>query len=598
MPAAITTAETKKEVPTHHEGSPKDGLRETIESIVIAFVLAFLFRTFEAEAFVIPTGSMAPTLMGRHYDTNCPKCGFPIKIGASEENIEDDSNLSDWQRKQQEEARKRRQLRTHVCPNCRYEANYGELEPENGVMPYSYNGDRIIVSKFPYEVGDPQRWDVAVFRYPATPKTNYIKRIVGLPGETLRIDHGDIYTEPAGAPQGVDDFHIQRKPPHKIAVMLQTVYDNDYVLPELIAKGWPPHWQGEGDGGEGSWKASEDWRSYTTSGRKEDEIWLRYKHFEPSPDEWKALSRGPLPAPMQQQIRPLLVSDMYAYNSRSPTNQNISYDQDVTGVHWVGDLAIECRLTAESEGGEATLELVESGRRHQCHFDLATGTATLAIVGLPEFKAQAQTRVRAPGRASLRFANVDDQLLLWVNDSLVSFDRPTTYDPGEFRGPADADWSPAGIATKGVAARVEHLRLLRDIYYIADTPQTQNSFIVNDYYSLPALRQGDNVPLFMEHDVDGGLPKMHPIEFKLHENQFLALGDNSPKSKDSRLWTGRDAQNELEYYVHRDLLVGKAMFIYWPHAWAPDWAWGVTVRGFGTVHLPFYPNVSRMQFIR
>jgi len=44
--------------------------RETIESIVIAFVLAFLFRTFEAEAFVIPTGSMAPTLMGRHKDVD------------------------------------------------------------------------------------------------------------------------------------------------------------------------------------------------------------------------------------------------------------------------------------------------------------------------------------------------------------------------------------------------------------------------------------------------------------------------------------------------------------------------------------------------
>ena len=47
-------------------------LRETIESIAIAFMLAFLFRTFEAEAFVIPTGSMAPTLMGKHLDITCP----------------------------------------------------------------------------------------------------------------------------------------------------------------------------------------------------------------------------------------------------------------------------------------------------------------------------------------------------------------------------------------------------------------------------------------------------------------------------------------------------------------------------------------------
>src|SRR3984957_13511548 len=60
-------------------------IRETVESIIVAFVLAFLFRTFEAEAFVIPTGSMAPTLQGRHKDLNCPKCGTHFTIGASDE---------------------------------------------------------------------------------------------------------------------------------------------------------------------------------------------------------------------------------------------------------------------------------------------------------------------------------------------------------------------------------------------------------------------------------------------------------------------------------------------------------------------------------
>ena len=60
-------------------------LRDTVESLVVAFVLAFLFRTFEAEAFVIPTGSMAPTLMGAHKDLNCPNCTFQYQIGASSE---------------------------------------------------------------------------------------------------------------------------------------------------------------------------------------------------------------------------------------------------------------------------------------------------------------------------------------------------------------------------------------------------------------------------------------------------------------------------------------------------------------------------------
>ena len=50
--------------------------RETIESIVIAFILAFVFRAFIVEAYRIPTGSMAPTLYGAHRTTICPDCGY------------------------------------------------------------------------------------------------------------------------------------------------------------------------------------------------------------------------------------------------------------------------------------------------------------------------------------------------------------------------------------------------------------------------------------------------------------------------------------------------------------------------------------------
>src|SRR5271157_1030030 len=60
-------------------------IRETVESVVIAFVLAFLFRTFEAEAFVIPTGSMAPTLMWKHKDVECPMCHYRYQVSASDD---------------------------------------------------------------------------------------------------------------------------------------------------------------------------------------------------------------------------------------------------------------------------------------------------------------------------------------------------------------------------------------------------------------------------------------------------------------------------------------------------------------------------------
>src|ERR1700749_4127428 len=85
----IPTKSPAKSAPASPQPVQSHAIRETVESIGIAFVLAFLFRTFEAEAFVIPTGSMAPTLMGRHKDFVCPKCGHRYEVSASEEESED-----------------------------------------------------------------------------------------------------------------------------------------------------------------------------------------------------------------------------------------------------------------------------------------------------------------------------------------------------------------------------------------------------------------------------------------------------------------------------------------------------------------------------
>ena len=59
----------------------REGIKETIESIVIALILAFVFRAFVVEAFVIPTGSMAPTLYGAHGTIICEDCGVEFGYG-------------------------------------------------------------------------------------------------------------------------------------------------------------------------------------------------------------------------------------------------------------------------------------------------------------------------------------------------------------------------------------------------------------------------------------------------------------------------------------------------------------------------------------
>ena len=98
-------------------------------------------------------------------------------------------------------------------------------------------------------------------------------------------------------------------------------------------------------------------------------------------------------------------------------------------------------------------------------------------------------------------------------------------------------------------------------------------------------------------------------------DQFFTMGDNSPKSFDGRMWCNRteryarDAQLRFtfdptrEHYVTRDLLIGKAIFIYWPHGWETPWSIPLEFKtpfsqGPPSLRIPFYPNFRRMNFIR
>lgn len=76
--------------------------------------------------------------------------------------------------------------------------------PSDSMVPTLETGDFILVNKFEYgvrlpiinskiiEVGSPERGEVAVFRYPPQPSISYIKRIVGLPGDHIVYDHGQL----------------------------------------------------------------------------------------------------------------------------------------------------------------------------------------------------------------------------------------------------------------------------------------------------------------------------------------------------------------------------------------------------------------------
>lgn len=570
-------------------------MRETVESIVVAFVLAFLFRTFEAEAFVIPTGSMAPTLMGGHRDVICPKCGFEYQVSDSE---------------QQENAPKKAEVEGGMCPMCRYPADLTINDPH-------FNGDRILVAKFPYQFADPQRWDVVVFKYPGDSTMNYIKRLIGLPGETIRIQNGNIWTRKGPAKEGadtdrpaVDGFEIARKPPAKILAMLQPVYDND-LTPAIERLGWQRRWRGQPPDGKnpGEWTTA-DGASFAADGHATGETWVRYEHLVPSYWQWKQIidiegGRAPVEnTKPDQTVRPQLISDFTAYNTASPIpHGQPEIQKGVAGLpeaHWVGDLALQCAVDVQSGSGEFVLELVRGGRHFQCRIDVATGKATLGISGADQkgFHPTSSTAIHGTGKHQVIFSNVDDEMRLWVDGSVADFDAPTAYDSGQLGVlvPTLDDLKPAGIASRQAALKIDHIKISRDIYYIAqDTPfHAFNDF--RDPQFQPDMADPNSWPMAYAEK------NMNHVEFKLATpdpsrpgwDQFFVLGDNSPQSKDGRLWEGRPLpgrNGNKEYWVERELLVGKALLIYWPHSWD-------RLPYFTKIPFPFFPNFERMHLVR
>ena len=59
--------------------------------------------------------------------------------------------------------------------------------------PTLHSGEFVIVNKLSYKFGDPQIGDVVVFRYPRDPEQEYIKRVIGLPGDQVRVLNGKVY---------------------------------------------------------------------------------------------------------------------------------------------------------------------------------------------------------------------------------------------------------------------------------------------------------------------------------------------------------------------------------------------------------------------
>jgi len=86
---------------------------------------------------------------------------------------------------------------------------------ENTIM----TGSRMMGFRFSYWFSEPERGDIVVFKYPLNEKENYVKRIIGLPGEAVRIADGKIYI--------FEDGDTTKEP---------TVLDEDYIKGEWVIR--------------------------------------------------------------------------------------------------------------------------------------------------------------------------------------------------------------------------------------------------------------------------------------------------------------------------------------------------------------------------
>ena len=323
----------------------------------------------------------------------------------------------------------------------------------------------------------------------------------------------------------------------------------------------------------------------------------------PDPEQWDAILNGrELPRPP----RSTLITDFYSYNTNlsarfSDLVGESHYDQEGAWMqpHWVGDLTLESidRREAGESGRLGPLGAGRGGDAHRCTIDLATGVATFTR-GDEEVLGHADTPIKGPGRHHVEFANVDDRMTLVVDGRAVG-EPGFAYETGEANPiPTAADLAPAAVAVRNASVEASDLVLKRDIYY-------------TQYPGRYRLLRWSGTTIAAEPDRALRLPVrpdaiLRPRagcghhEYEVGQDRYFMMGDNSPRSKDSRGWGTDDCGlGQLDraqgWEVPRQFLTGKAFYVYWPHGmpFGPE-----AFRSGRDIRFLFRPYVERMKWIR
>ncbi|QOI99641.1 MAG: hypothetical protein HRU70_03780 [Phycisphaeraceae bacterium] len=607
--------------PAAPEGDPPPhavGIKETVISLLIAFALAFVFRGYVIEPFLIPTGSMAPTLLGAHERFVHPDSGYSWAVGPWY-TVQGRSD----QPLPQQGGRFRGADFGPITVND--PVTRQPLEFLSGVP--SRSGDRIFVLKYVWPFFTPTRYDCVVFKNPQNIQENYIKRLVGLPGEMVALVDGDVFTRPYDRDLSPDfdpwtftDWKPAVKDPRVQRAVWHTIFDSRYT--PLEAPNFVPPWAGDSD----AWQTVGT-PVYRFTGSAPGRLRWAADGFDyrKAAEEFAALrasgragaARGPVSiSTIQSAWTAPRLDDTYAFNQilpRTPPVGGVQMGQPQLNFYPVSDLKLAAGFQPDAPNVECSAIILARG--HEFRGRLAPSKtepgyaeASLAMRPAPTSQEPAPPwtildaqRLRldlTPGRVyNVEFWHADQTLRLFLDDRPVATGsyawspaQRVEFSTGQ---PYDTlmkqDEAVVAAGDPSVLSYGHFYRKPEAFFELSGPASLHRVTIARDLYYQPTPRSPDK-----RHPQHGILAlAAHPRStLALGPEQYFLCGDNSAASLDGRAWSDVDTWvahliDDTIGVVPERLMVGKAFFVYFP---------SLHQRLFGSTSIPV-PDAGRLRWI-